>query len=225
MTHSRWVEKLLNVCRVDITLRDVTEWIRVMIGGSSEWMGWRTHIHMTHSWWVWETIQNVYWVDVLWRKINGRTLWWLKRSRSLFSWWIGLKSELRNSECLLNWCNIHCEMNDSLVSVRDGKWVEDLIWPLKFVRVELWVVLSRCNSMKGQFSGPVRWTRVRSLFMMWLSWRTHMTHSWWVEKLLNVCRVDVTLWKVSAKWMSLWDGRELGICSWLKTSWRTHIIS
>ena len=46
------VEGLLNVCRVDITLLDVTEWIRVMIGGSSEWMGWRTPIHMTHSWWV-----------------------------------------------------------------------------------------------------------------------------------------------------------------------------
>ena len=53
--------------------------------------------------------------------------------------------------------------------------------------------------MKGQFSGSVRWARVRSLFMMmmWLSWRTHMTHSWWVEKLLSVCRVDVSLWKVS----------------------------
>jgi hypothetical protein len=82
--------------------------------------------------------------------------------------------------------------------------------------------LSRCNSMKGQFSGPVRWTRVRSMFMMWLSWRTHMTHSWWVEKLLNVCRVDVTLWKVSVKWMSLWDGRELGLCSWF--DWVEELI-
>ena len=99
----------------------------------------------------------------------------------------------------------------------DGEKVEEFIWFLKFVSVELWVVcLSICNFMKGKFSGSVRWTRVRSLFMMmmWLSWRTHMTHSWWVEKLLNVCRVDVTLWKVSAKWMSLWDGRELGLCSW-----------
>ena len=126
------------------------------------------------------------------------------RDLDLCSRWIGLKSELWNSEYLLNWCNIHCEMNESSVSIRDGKWVEEPIWPLKFVRVELWVFcLSRCNSMKGQFSGPVRWTRVRSLFMMWSSWRTHMTHSWWVEKLLNVCRVDVTLWKVSVKWMSL----------------------
>ena len=106
---------------------------------------------------------------------------------------LGWRVSCGNSECLLNWCNIHCEMNESSVSVRDGKWVVDLIWPLSlcvlssdcfdWVDVTLWKV-NLVDLWDGREFG----------LCLWCDW---MTHSYWVEKLLNVCRVDVSLWKVS----------------------------
>ena len=149
-------------------------------------LSWRTH--MTHGWWV-EKLLDVCWVGVTLGKVSEWTF----------------------------------EINESSVSVRD-------VIEYFFVSVDLWVVcLSRCNFMKGEFSGSVRWTRVRSLFMMmmWLSWRTHMTHSWWVEKLLSVCRVDVSLWKVS-EWTFEMDENSFSVrgvnelknsydsCNWLR---------
>ena len=101
----------------------------------------------------------------------------------------------------------------------DLEKIEEFIWSLKFVSVELWVVcLSICNFMKGEFSGSVRWTRVRSLFMMmmWLSWRTYIL-IWCVEGLLNVCRVDITLLDVT-EWIRVMIG---GSSEWM--GWRTPI--
>ena len=149
---------------------------------------------------IWNELKSVWWVEELW----------------VYCWvWLTLQ-EVTDGPC----------MSESSVSVfLDVEKVEEFILSLKFVSVELWVVcLSICNSKEGELVdlwdgrefGLCLWCDwVEEL--IWLivgDWETVECLSSWCNSMESQCEVNEPL-----RWT------RLGLCSWWKMSWRTHMIS